>query len=82
MRLIPVTTRRTVNQIYFLRFKIKTNSDKIYNFIIWSSYKQLEVSYSLFGPEILAAADANDRGFNLKKIPSSFFPRKKSSITL
>ena len=42
--------------------------------IDWSSHKQKRVSYSAFGAEILAAADADDRGFSIKTILGSILP--------
>lgn len=38
----------------------------IYHPLGWTSHKQKRVSYSAFGAEILAAADADDRGYDLK----------------
>lgn len=37
-----------------------------YHPIAWTSHKQKRVSYSAFGAEILAAADADYRGYDLK----------------
>lgn len=48
----------------------------------WSSHKQRRVSYSSFGAEILAAADADDRGFDLKQSFLSLFPHKPLSHEL
>lgn len=42
------------------------SSERVYHAISWTSHKQKRVSYSAFGAEILAAADADDRGFDLK----------------
>lgn len=42
--------------------------------IAWSSHKQKRISYSSYGAEILAAADADDRGFHLKQTLHALFP--------
>lgn len=48
--------------------------DRIYQPVSWTSHKQKRVSYSAFGVEILAAADADDRGFDLKMSLKSLLP--------
>ena len=48
--------------IYF-----ETNNTSAYHLIDWSSMKQRRVSYSAFGAETIARADADDRGFNLRE---------------
>lgn len=40
--------------------------NRIYNPLSWTSHKQRRVSYFAFGSEILAAADTDDRGYELK----------------
>lgn len=50
------------------------SSEVIYHPIGWTSHKQKRVSYSAFGAEILAAADADDRGFDLKLSLRSILP--------
>lgn len=49
------------------RIAIKSpgSPDVIYHPLGWTSYKQKSVSYSALGAEILAAADADDRGYDL-----------------
>lgn len=42
--------------------------------IAWTSHKQRRVSYSSFGAEIIAAACADDRGYDLKMSFRSLFP--------
>lgn len=51
-------------------------TDRIFHPISWTSHKQKRVSYSAFGAEILAAADADDRGFYLKMSLKSMMPRR------
>lgn len=48
---------------------------KLYHAIGWTSHKQKRVSYSAFGAEILAAADADDRGYDLKLSLGSILPK-------
>lgn len=45
-----------------LRISRKTGID-IFHTIDWTSSKQRRVSYSAYGAEVLACADADDRGF-------------------
>ena len=45
----------------------KTKYMEAYHTIDWHSARQRRVSYSSFGAEILACADADDRGFNLRQ---------------
>lgn len=40
--------------------------DKIFHPIYWTSHNQKRVSYSAFGADILATADGDDRGLDLK----------------
>lgn len=47
---------------------------RIYHPISWTSHKQKRVSYSAFGAEILAAAETDDRGFDLKLSMASILP--------
>lgn len=47
---------------------------RLFHPISWTSYKQRRVSYSSFGAEILAAANADDRGYDLKLSFISLFP--------
>jgi len=48
--------------------------ESLYYMIDWTSSKQRRVSHSSYGAEILACADADDRGFHLKKCLQSFAP--------
>lgn len=48
----------------------------LFHGIYWSSHKQKQVSYSSFGAEIIAAANGDDRGFNLKGIFLELFPHR------
>lgn len=45
----------------------------IYHIVDWTSNKQRRVCYSSYGAEILAAADADDRGYHLKTAYNSIF---------
>lgn len=51
-----------------------TSSRRMFHPISWTSHKQRRVSYSSFGAEILAAANADDRGYDLKLSFRSLFP--------
>lgn len=55
---------------------------RIFHAISWTSHKQKRVSYAVFGAEMLAAADADDRGYDLKLSLISFLrnPRLKHEI--
>lgn len=53
------------------------SDDRIYHPTIWGSHTQRRVSYSLFGAEILAAADVDDHGFDLKLSYRSIFTQRK-----
>ena len=46
-----------------------------YHLLDWCSNKQKRVSYSPYGAEILACADADDRGFYLKYGIRCIFPK-------
>lgn len=54
--------------------KITDTRPSLYHPLIWSSHKQKKILYSSFGADILAAADADDRGYHLKSIYASLFP--------
>lgn len=56
--------------------KIETTNRTFYHAILWSSHKQRKIAYSSFGAEILAAADADDRGYYLKSALAYLFPQK------
>lgn len=45
--------------------------------ILWTSHKQKKVCYSSYEAEILAAADADDRGYHLKESMKSLFPDRE-----
>lgn len=40
----------------------------------WTSHKQKRVSHSSFGAEIIAAADIDDRGYDLREMMREVFP--------
>lgn len=50
--------------------------EALYHAVAWSSHKQSRVSYSSYGAEILAAADADDRGFAIKCALAEMFPSR------
>lgn len=53
------------------------NNEHVFHPLIWGSHKQRRVSYSSFGSEIIAAADADDHGYDLKLSYDSIFSRSK-----
>lgn len=57
-------------------------SEEVYHMVDWASIKQRRVSYSSYGAEILACADADDRSFYLKMSFNSIFPSCKFKSTL
>lgn len=57
-------------------FKMTVEQNTSYHPITWSSQKQRKVRYSSYGAEILRPADADCRGFHLKEVLSSLFPRR------
>ena len=59
-----------------LRYLVKGRTDAIYHVVDWASRKQRRVCHSSYGAEILACADADDRGYNLKMAMASLFPAK------
>ena len=59
-----------------LRIKLKDGMD-FYHALDWTSSKQKRVSYSPYGAEVLACADADDRGYYLKTGLASLFPNTK-----
>ena len=58
------------------------NGDNVYHIIDWSSHKQRRVSHSSYGAEILACADADDRGFHLRDSILSLFPASNARHVL
>lgn len=50
---------------------------RIFHAIDWASCKKRRDSYSSYGAEILACADADDRGFYVKQTIQSIFNEKK-----
>ena len=56
-----------------LRIKQKNGKD-LYHAIDWESGKQKRVRYSPYGAEVLACAEADDRGYYLKVGLMSMFP--------
>ena len=59
-----------------LRIKQRDGVD-LYHAIDWSSSKQKRVSYSPYGAEVLACAEADDRGYYIKIGLMSLFPNTK-----
>lgn len=59
-----------------LRIELLNGADP-YHAIDWCSTKQIRVSYSTYGAEVLPCADADDRGFYYKYAFNSMFPRTK-----
>ena len=55
-------------------YKVKGKKDQLYHIVDWASSKQRRVCHSSYGAEILACADADDRGYNLKIALTSLFP--------
>lgn len=58
-------------------FNVKGKDDAVYHVVDWASRKQRRVCHSSYGAEILACADADDRGYNLKMAMTSLFPSDK-----
>lgn len=50
------------------------DEEKFYG-VNWTSRKQRRISHSSFGTEIIAAADANERGFDLRQNIYEIFPQ-------
>ena len=59
-----------------LRIKLNDGMDR-FHALDWASAKQKRVSYSPYGAEVLACADADDRGFYLKTGLESMFMHTK-----
>lgn len=57
-----------------LRIHSSAHLYPIFHPLSWTSQKQKRVTYSSFGAEILACADAEDRGHDLKESLKSIFP--------
>lgn len=57
-----------------LRIVSRAPKEELFHPLVWSSHKQRRVSYSSFGAEILAAAAADDRGYEVKRSIFSIFP--------
>ena len=55
-------------------YDIQGTSEKTYHIVDWASRKQRRVCHSSYGAEILACADTDDRGYNLKMAMTSLFP--------
>lgn len=55
--------------------KVQCFKGNYFHPITWTSHKQKKVSYSSYGSEILAAADADDIGFFLKGVFNELFPK-------
>ena len=65
-----------------ISLQVKGKSETIYCVIDWANRKQRRVCHSSYGAEILGRADADDRGYNLKKAISSLFPLDSFKHTL
>lgn len=57
-----------------IKIEDQSGSRKIYHVINWTSHKQRRTSHSSFGAEIIAAADVDDRGFDLREMLREVFP--------
>ena len=55
---------------------LKADGETIYQLVDWASTKQRRVSYSSYGAEILACAEADDRGFYVKSAISMLAKRQ------
>ena len=60
-----------------LRIEMKIGID-YFHLTDWCSHKQRRVSYSPYGAEILACADADDRGFYIKSCLQYLFPNTET----
>lgn len=49
----------------------------IFHAIDWTSTKQCRVSHSSYGAEIIACAEAHDRGYHLKQAIQTIFPSRR-----
>lgn len=56
--------------------------NEIYHAIDWASSKQRRVSHSSYGAEILACADADDRGYYIKQAVKSITKNKETKHVL
>ena len=54
-------------------YNIQGTSEKKYHIVDWVSRKQRRVRHSSYGAEVLACADTDDRGYNLKMAMTSLF---------
>lgn len=59
--------------------KLECTNEVLFHSIMWSFHKQNKVSFSSFGAESLAAADADDRGCHVESILLSLFPTTAAS---
>lgn len=59
-----------------LAFNVNRGRKPIFHLIDWTSCKQRRVSYSSYGAEILACAEADDRGHYVKQAVQSLFEDK------
>ena len=60
-----------------LKIDTTQTTSPIFHSLSWTRHKQKRVTYSSFGAEILACADAEDRGHDLKESFKSIFPHSK-----
>lgn len=63
-----------------IRYMMKGRTEAMYHVVYWASRKQRRVCHSSYGAEILACADADDRGYNLKLAMTSLFQPKRSDM--
>ena len=73
-----ITPNKTYGQtgiISGIRYRTDLGDATSFHLIDWNSSKQRRVTYSSYGSEILACADADDRGFNIKSALCSLFPK-------
>lgn len=57
-----------------LRVSQSGSNDELYYGISWTSGKQRRISHSSFGAEIIAAADVDERGFDMRETIREIFP--------
>ena len=65
-----------------ISLQVRGESETIYHVIYWASRTQRRACHSSYGAEILACADADDKGYNLKMAISSLFPLDSFKHTL
>lgn len=60
----------------------RKNGTKVYHLLDWTSHKQRRISYSSFGAEIVACADNDDRGYDIKEPLIGGFPTRRTKSKL